>query len=135
MRGRSLALCALGLYLLVQTLQALPTVWRMQCVMSGRSVLQWGQARSCAPDEDTGDHSWFTATCCLFTHVDHSSLEQLAGSEVASAHCDDPVSLPPLSQHPPLPMVVRMPWSALWDHGPPPEPVQAHVVRLRSLVI
>jgi hypothetical protein len=61
--------------LLLVLVQAVPMRWRMQCLMSGRSVLSWGRAESCMPDAPHGKVPTVNVTCCLFTHAGGERVE------------------------------------------------------------
>lgn len=45
------------------------TLSRMSCLMGGHSVLSYGTAADCCPDEHDGEGSTVTATCCDLTEA------------------------------------------------------------------
>ncbi len=135
MRLRRSALLACFLYLMVQGVQAMPAVWRMHCLLSGRSVLQWGQAKGCMPDREHPDHDIVDVHCCAFSNAMHGVLEQDLSTDAARSPASvGPVGMPCFS--PAVPEALSHGPAALHAaHGPPPEPRALHVVRLRSLLI
>lgn len=69
MRIRRFHLLILPLALWLLVAQALPVLWRMHCVVSDRSVVSWGRAKSCLPPGKTRTLPAVQAYCCEFTHV------------------------------------------------------------------
>ncbi len=69
MRIRRFHVLILPLALWLVVAQALPVLWRMHCVVSDRSVMSWGKAKSCLPPGKTSSSPEVRAYCCEFTHV------------------------------------------------------------------
>ena len=58
----------LGLWLLVAC--ALPPLWRMNCSLTGRAVVEWFNATPCMEDPVTDpETAQLEATCCSYTHA------------------------------------------------------------------
>ena len=53
------------LLLLLQA--ALPALWRMDCLVSGRNILSLGEAESCMPYEAHGPTDELDVSCCVFS--------------------------------------------------------------------
>lgn len=62
--SRSKALSWMAVVLLMAA-TASPALARMTCVMSGNTVLGWGQLEDCCPEQD-GSQAAISATCCQF---------------------------------------------------------------------
>ena len=135
MRSRPLVLVGVLMYLLVQGIQSLPSLWRMHCIMSGRGVVQWGQGKACAPEPDGEHDTSVDAACCIFTHVDRACFEQLthASALLVTEGVDPKPS--PVGRVTVVRSLPRVPFAARWDHGPPPEGAQHFVVRCGGLLI
>ena len=135
MHGRPLAVLAMWLYLLVQGVQSLPSLWRMHCLMSGKGVVQWGQGKACAPDRDDGHGASVDASCCVFTHVDRACFKQLTDTGTMLVTQGAMPASPPVDRIPATRSLPRAPSIPQWDLGPPPERALVYVVRCGGLLI
>jgi len=119
----------LALWLLVA--QALPVLWRMHCVVSDRSVMSWGKAKSCLPPGGTSPVPAVRPYCCEFTHVAAERAEFVKESPLVPS----PFIAVPLGQ---LLVVAPEPLDALqslFRSRPPPGRTVDHPVLLRRLLI
>ena len=104
----------LALWLLVA--QALPVLWRLHCVVSDRSVMSWGKAKSCLPPGSTTPVPAVRAYCCEFTHVAAERAEFVK----ETSHVPATIIAVPLGQLlvvPPAPVDVPQ---SLFRSRPPP---------------
>lgn len=114
-RSKALSFAAV---LLLMAATASPALARMTCVMSGNTVLGWGQLDDCCPEQDDAQAT-ISATCCVFDsarplNADFTAVEDLVR---------------------PLPVAIAMPWPVVlplplhaarvvpgWAKGPPAWP-------------
>lgn len=114
-RSKALSFAAV---LLLMAATASPALARMTCVMSGNTVLGWGQVDDCLPEQD-GSQATISATCCVFDSARPQRTDFTTVEDVCL----------------PVPMAMVMPWPALvpaplhtvlevpeWAQGPPPWP-------------
>ncbi|MCO6482779.1 MAG: hypothetical protein J5I62_08295 [Flavobacteriales bacterium] len=92
-RSKALSLLAVVL-LMVAT--ASPALASMTCLMSGNTVLGWGQVEDCNPGKDDG-RATVAATCCQFDmarpqHADFTTVKDMVL---------------------PLPVAIAVPWPVL----------------------
>ncbi len=128
MKRRTTSLVALLLYVMVQGVAALPVQWRMDCLMSDRSVVSWGRALTCMPAEEAGAGSSVDVQCCLFSYVLAARETQVKADGPVEPRVVDAVSVP-------WAPIMSVPYTHtpthLYDHPPPDTGVA--LVRLRSL--
>ncbi|MBL8003088.1 MAG: hypothetical protein JNL05_14135 [Flavobacteriales bacterium] len=128
MKRRTASLVALLLYVMVQAVAALPVQWRMDCLMSDRSMLSWGSARTCMPVQEAGDESTLDVQCCLFSYVLGAREIQVKSGPAVEVAVVDAVPAPVAA---PVHVPSGPARTAICDH-PPPD-TRLAVVRLRAL--
>ena len=121
--------CMVMLVLLCATLA--PALWRMDCLVSGRSMVTWGKAAPCMPAKERADHDRLDVQCCDFSSAAVPQLDYVRSNAVGlplSWHAWDlparVFSIPVPGDH-----VIRIP------ARPPPKRTTRTVVALRSLLI
>ncbi len=131
MRSRRYHVLVLPLALWLMVAQALPVLWRMHCVVSDRSLVSWGKAKSCLPPGKTTPVPAMRAYCCEFTHVAG------ARAEFVKENIDVPVetAVAELSHRILVdPMALDLP-RMLFRSRPPPGYAADRPVLLRKLLI
>lgn len=73
---------AILMSVLLVTMTALPTFWRMDCYTSGRTSLAWGSIEACCHDEIPADVPIVESHCCSYQHVGADISEQIASERI-----------------------------------------------------
>lgn len=111
--------------------QAAPVLWRMDCLTSGRTVLSWGHARSCMPDQEKGSGSELANQCCKYMHVGGERSEYVKASEPAPhQQIAVPFDVPPVL----LPLHAFTERTIAWAR-PPPGRAEDRSILFRRLLI
>ena len=108
-----------------------PALWRMDCLVSGRSKITWGEAAACMPANEHGGHDELNMQCCEFTSASVPHMDYVREGTAAaplwvhlSVLSTQVLSVPVFRDH-----LIRI------HLRPPPKRMARTVVVLRSLLI